>query len=169
MSTEPGPTAPAGREQPWSDDTAMHGQIVVVTDNPIGRAVVDIASVVGRRALLLADENVDQMPIDWLAAHPLDERDAFVMCDHDTPGMPELLRAALSGRAGYVAMMGSRRRAEAVFTDLEQTLPAETLRRLHVPAGLATGGKGPGEIALSVVAEIVAFSYGRDGGSMTAR
>ena len=40
------------------------------------------------------------------------------------------------------------------------------LEKLHVPAGLNTGGKAPGEIALSVVAEIVASSYGRDGGSM---
>ena len=38
--------------------------------------------------------------------------------------------------------------------------------RLHVPAGHDLGGKAPGEIALSVVAEIVAQSYGRAGGSM---
>ena len=37
---------------------------------------------------------------------------------------------------------------------------------LHVPAGHDLGGKAPGEIALSVVAEIVAESYGRAGGPM---
>ena len=37
---------------------------------------------------------------------------------------------------------------------------------LHVPAGHDLGGKAPGEIALSVVAEIVAESYGRSGGPM---
>ena len=37
-----------------------------------------------------------------------------------------------------------------------------------MPAGLNTGGKAPGEIALSVVAEIVAESYGRPGGPMRA-
>jgi xanthine dehydrogenase accessory factor len=66
-------------------------------------------------------------------------------------------------------MMGSRRRAEKVFDALEAELPAETLARLHVPAGLNTGGKAPGEIALSVVAEIVAVSSGRDGGPMKSR
>ncbi|NUR06449.1 MAG: XdhC family protein [Nocardioidaceae bacterium] len=157
--------APAGREQPWSDDAPEHGRVVVVTDNPIGRAVVEIARVAGRETVLLADEGVDQLPADWLAANPLTPRDAFVMCDHDTPGMEDLLRSALAGEAGYVAMMGSRRRAERVFAGL-QDLPAETLARLHVPAGLNTGGKGPGEIALSVVAEVVAVSYGRDGGPM---
>ena len=157
------------REQPWSDEAPEHGQVVVVTDNPIGRAVVAIAEVAGRRTTLLADEDVEQTPAQWLAANPLQEADAFVLCDHDTPGMEELLRAALDGKAGYVAMMGSRRRAEKVFDALEAELPAETLARLHVPAGLNTGGKAPGEIALSVVAEIVAVSYGRPGGPMKER
>jgi xanthine dehydrogenase accessory factor len=158
--------APAGREQPWSDDAAAGGRVVVVTDNPIGRAVVEIARVVGRPTMLLADEDVAELPIDWLAAHPLGPRDALVLCDHDTPRMEQLLRAALDGEAGYVAMMGSRRRAEAVFAALVD-LPDDARRRLHVPAGLDTGGKRPGEIALSVVAEIVAVAHGRDGGPMT--
>jgi len=157
------------REQPWSDDAPEHGQVVVVTDNPIGRAVVAIAEVAGRRTTLLPDEDVEQTPAQWLAANPLQEADAFVLCDHDTPGMEELQRAALDGKAGYVAMMGSRRRAERVFDALEAELPADTLARLHVPAGLNTGGKAPGEIALSVVAEIVAVSYGRPGGPMKER
>jgi xanthine dehydrogenase accessory factor len=157
--------APAGREQPWSDAEPEHGRVVVVTDNPIGRALVQIVELTGREAVLLADEDVAQMPVDWLAANPLGERDAFVMCDHDTPGMEDLLRAALAGGAGYVAMMGSRRRAERVFGNLRD-LDEATLARLRVPAGLNTGCKAPGEIALSVAAEIVAFSYGRDGGPM---
>jgi xanthine/CO dehydrogenase XdhC/CoxF family maturation factor len=159
-------STPQGREQPWSDAAAEHGQVVVVTDNPIARAVVRIADVVGRTTTLLPDEDVEQRPVDWLAEHPLGPRDALVLCDHDTPGMEELLRAGLAGEAGYVAMMGSRRRAERVFASLEEELPPETLARLHVPAGLDTGGKAPGEIALSVVAEIVAVSYGRAGGPM---
>jgi xanthine dehydrogenase accessory factor len=159
-------SAPAGREQPWSDDPAEQGRVVVVTDNPIARAVVQIAEVVGRRTTLLPDEGVEQTPAQWLAENPLDERDAFVLCDHDTPGMEDLLTQALEGRAGYVAMMGSRRRAETVFAWLTETMPPLALTRLHVPAGLDTGGKSPGEIALSVVAEVVAVSHGRDGGPM---
>jgi xanthine dehydrogenase accessory factor len=159
----------ANREQPWSDDAPEQGQVVVVTDNPIGRAVVAIAQIAGRRTVLLPDEDVDRTPAQWLAEHPLEEADAFVMCDHDTPGMEALLRQALASRAGYVAMMGSRRRAERVFDALEAELDAATLARLHVPAGLDTGGKAPGEIALSVVAEVVAVSHGRSGGPMRSR
>lgn len=162
----PDTRAPAGREQAWSDEGPEHGRVVVVTDNPIGRALVQIVEVVGRRTTLLPDEGVEQMPVDWLAEHPLGERDAVVLCDHDTPGMEQLLSAALESRAGYVAMMGSRRRAEQVLAWLSETMPPQQLQRLHVPAGLDTGGKSPGEIALSVAAEIVAVSHGRTGGPM---
>jgi xanthine/CO dehydrogenase XdhC/CoxF family maturation factor len=154
------------REQPWTDDLVVHGRVVVVTDNPIARALVQIAQIAGRSTTVLADEDVEQSPLDWLSEHPLEESDAFVLCDHDTPDVDLLLRSALEGRAGYVAMMGSRRRAENVFSTLSSELSEQTLARLRVPAGLNIGGKAPGEIALSVVAEIVAVSYGRDGGSM---
>src|SRR4051794_6481906 len=105
-----GMSTPQGREQPWSDAAPEHGQVVVVTDNPIARAVVQIADVVGRTTTLLPDEDVEQRPVDWLAEHPLGARDALVLCDHDTPGMEELLRAGLAGGGGHGAARGGRRR-----------------------------------------------------------
>jgi xanthine/CO dehydrogenase XdhC/CoxF family maturation factor len=157
------------REQPWSDDEHRRGLVVVVSDNPIGRAVVEIAGIAGRRTTLLDDEATDPSPLEWLTANPLSDDDALVLCDHDAPQAQEILQSALDGPAGYVAMMGSRRRAEQVFASLEQTTSADALARLRVPAGLDIGGKAPGEIALSVVAEIVAVSHGRDGGPMRTR
>jgi xanthine/CO dehydrogenase XdhC/CoxF family maturation factor len=158
-----------GREQPWSDETPVGGQVVVVTDNPIGRAVVAIAQIAGRRTTLLQDEATDPTPLEWLTEHPPAEDDAIVLCDHDAPNAAALLRLALDGQAGYVAMMGSRHRAEHVFASLEGSVSEAALERLHVPAGLNIGGKAPGEIALSVVAEIVAVSHGRAGGPMRSR
>jgi xanthine dehydrogenase accessory factor len=149
--------------------TAEQGRVVVVTDNAISRAVVQIAEIVGRPTTLLADDDVTQTPLQWLADNPLDERDALVLSDHDAPQADELLTTALNGKAGYVAMMASRRRAGRVLATLHESMPNEAMARLHMPAGLNTGGKAPGEIALSVVAEIVAVSYGRDGGPMTQR
>jgi xanthine dehydrogenase accessory factor len=166
MTSAPDRSAPQGREQPWSDEQPENEQIVAVTNNPIGRAVVDIARIAGRRTTLLADEDVEQMPLEWLSDHPLAPGDALVLCDHDTPQMDALLRHALTGQAGYVAMMASRRRAAHVLASLERSLPDDALARLHVPAGLDIGGKAPGEIALSVVAEIVAVSHSRAGGPM---
>lgn len=167
VSVSPGPSVPPGHEDPTSGAANPAGRIVVVTHNHIAAAVVAIAETVGRPTVVLDHRAPETDPMRWLDAHPLGADDALVFCDHDAPATLELLRSALRGDTGYVAMMGSRRRAEAVFTELEREgWQTEVLRRLHVPAGLDIGGKSPGEIALSVVSEIVAAAYGRSGGPM---
>jgi xanthine dehydrogenase accessory factor len=92
--------------------------------------------------------------------------DAVVLCDHDAPDARQVLLDALASEASYVAMMASRGRSATLLRDLAGT---PGLDKLHVPAGLDVGGKGPGEIALSVVAEIVAEAHGRSGGPMRSR
>lgn len=145
------------RQQPWSDQVVEHGRILVLSDNPIARAIAVIASTVGRTVLV---ESADD------GGPGLDPQpgDAVVLCDHDAPDAPAVLRAALASDAAYVAMMASRRRAAGLLDELVADGVAVT--SLHVPAGHDLGGRGPGEIALSVVAEIVAESYGRPGGPM---
>ena len=145
------------RQQPWSDEQAPHGRILVLSDNPISQAVAAIATAVGREVHVEAADD---------GGPGLDARagDAVVLCDHDAPDAPAVLRAALASGASYVAMMASRRRAAGLLDELvEEGVDVSTL---HVPAGHNLGGKGPGEIALSVVAEIVAEGYERPGGPM---
>ena len=113
-------------------------------------------------------QDADGEGVSALAGLALRDGDAVVLCDHDAPDAPQVLRDALASPASYVAMMASRRRAEGLLEELEQE-GAPGLEKLHVPAGLNTGGKSPGEIALSVVAEVVACAYGRDGGPMGRR
>ncbi|NPC43163.1 XdhC family protein [Nocardioides sp. zg-1230] len=146
-----------GREQPWSDDEVRHGRILVLSDNPIARSIAAIASTVGRTVVVEAADD---------GGPGLDPRagDAVVLCDHDAPDAPAVLRAALASEASYVAMMASRGRAAGLLEDL--TAEGVDVSTLHVPAGHDLGGKGPGEIALSVVAEVVAESYNRPGGPM---
>ena len=145
------------RQQPWSDDAAPHGRILVLSDNPIARSIAAIASTVGRTVVVEAADH---------GGPGLDPRsgDAVVLCDHDAPDAPSVLRAALASEASYVAMMASRGRAAGLLEDL--AAEGVDVSTLHVPAGHDLGGKGPGEIALSVVAEIVAESYDRPGGPM---
>jgi len=152
---------PADREQPWRDDETERGRVVLLTDNPISRAIATIAGTVGHEVVVIADDDGGPR----LGGLALREGDAVVLCDHDAPDAPQVLRAALASEASYVAMMASRRRSEGLLAELEHEA-APGLDKLHVPAGLDTGGKAPGEIALSVVAEIVAESYGRPGGPM---
>jgi xanthine dehydrogenase accessory factor len=152
------------REQPWSDEAPDAGRIVLLTRNPIAECIESIATTAGRQVSVI-EEDDDGRGAAALARLGLREGDAVVLCDHDAPDAPRVLRDALASPASYVAMMASRRRSEGLLSELRgEGVPG--LERLHVPAGLNTGGKAPGEIALSVVAEIVAVSYGRDGGSM---
>lgn len=155
-----------GREQPWSDDGAAAGRLVLLTRNPISEAMQAMATVVGRAVVVVADDT-DGRGVAAIAALGLASGDAVVLCDHDAPDAPQVLRDALASPASYVAMMASRRRSEGLLQELADE-GAPGLAKLHVPAGLNTGGKAPGEIALSVVAEIVAESHGRDGGSLRA-
>jgi xanthine/CO dehydrogenase XdhC/CoxF family maturation factor len=153
----------AHREQPWRDDEVRRGRILLLTDNPISTAIASIADTVGHEVVVIAED--DGGP--GLSGAGLRHGDAVVLCDHDAPDAPAVLRAALASDASYVAMMASRRRAAGLLADLEAE-NGPGLDKLHVPAGHDLGGKGPGEIALSVVAEIVAEAYGRTGGPMRA-
>lgn len=153
------------REQPWSDHD-VRGRVVVVTRNPIAEAIATIAGTAGREVVVV-DDDTDGRGVAAIADLPLREGDAVVLCDHDAPDAPRVLRDALVSPASYVAMMASRKRSEGLVAELGEEDVAG-LAKLHVPAGLNIGGKAPGEIALSVVAEIVAESYGRPGGSMRA-
>jgi xanthine/CO dehydrogenase XdhC/CoxF family maturation factor len=149
------------REQPWSDEARAPGRILVLTANPIAEAIRTIGTAVGREVVVLAEDEGGP----GLSSLAPTARDAVVLCDHDAPDAPTFLRDALASPAAYVAMMASRRRAEGLLGDLA----AEgfvALEKLHVPAGHNLGGRAPGEIALSVVAEIVAESYERPGGPM---
>ena len=155
------------REQPWSDEPAATARVVLLTRNPISEAIDTIATTAGRQVVVIAADD-DGRGVTALQEVGLREADAVVLCDHDAPDAPQVLRDALASPASYVAMMASRRRAQGLREDLERE-GAPGLPKLRVPAGLDTGGKLPGEIALSVVAEIVACSYGRAGGPMSAR
>lgn len=150
------------REQPWSDEGPRRSRVVLLTRNPIAEAIEVIATTAGREVIVIADD-AHGTGVEALAG--VRAGDAVVLCDHDAPDAPQVLRAALASPASYVAMMASRRRAAGLLAELTSE-GVSGLDRLHVPAGLDTGGKAAGEIALSVVAEIVACSYGRGGGSM---
>ena len=121
----------------------------------------------GRDAVVLADDDPEATPRERLAAEPPTSRDAVVICDHDAPEAYDLLRDAVASPAGYMAMMASRSRTAEVLAMLrDEGADAATLNRVHLPAGLNLGGKRPGEIALSVVAEIAAWSNDRNGRPM---
>lgn len=91
-------------------------------------------------------------------------RDAVVILSHDYKYELPVLEAVLGGEAGYVGMLGSRRRGKAVAAMLaERGMPHDAIARLRVPAGLDLGAEAPAEIALAILAEILALRKGRSG------
>jgi xanthine dehydrogenase accessory factor len=78
-----------------------------------------------------------------------------------------VLRKIVRQPAAYVGMIGSRRRVYAVFKLLkDEGVPVEELLRVHAPIGLDIKTETPGEIAVSVGAEILKVRRGGDAASM---
>lgn len=68
----------------------------------------------------------------------------------------EVLAQALATPAGYVGMIGSRRKRDALYERLEgQGISRAALEKVHCPIGLPLDGDTPAEIAVSIVAELV--------------
>jgi xanthine dehydrogenase accessory factor len=111
-----------------------------------------------------ADELVLRAPGEALAEARLDARAAVVTLTHDPRFDLPALAAALRSDAGYVGAMGSRathaRRAAALA---REGFGATDLARIHAPIGLDIGARTPEEIALAILAEMVAARAGRDG------
>jgi xanthine dehydrogenase accessory factor len=80
------------------------------------------------------------------------------------------LRRLLKTPASYLGLLGSRRRVRAVYRSLlEEGFGQEELSRIYGPVGIDIGSQTPAEIALSIMAELVAIKRGRLGGHMRAR
>lgn len=68
-----------------------------------------------------------------------------------------VLRWAVGTKARYVAMIGSKRKVIGVIKELEKEgVPAACFERIHAPMGFEIGAVSPEEIAVSVVAEMIA-------------
>jgi xanthine dehydrogenase accessory factor len=67
-----------------------------------------------------------------------------------------VLEQALSTKAGYIGMISSRQKRDAIYSALtEQGVSRDQLERVHAPIGLRIGGETPEEIAVSIVAELI--------------
>lgn len=76
----------------------------------------------------------------------------------------EALRAFIRQDTAYLGLIGSVTKAEKILGRLENDgFPRDRLEQVHSPMGLDLGGNSPGEIAISIIAEILALRYGRTG------
>jgi xanthine dehydrogenase accessory factor len=120
--------------------------VFVYGEAPVARALVDVAAAVGWEG------RAADISADIASAIPLDAG-AVVIASHGRDEI-EALTAAVRAGIPYVALVASRRRAAAVLGEL--ALTDEERARIHAPAGLDIGARTAPEIALSVLAEIIA-------------
>lgn len=67
-----------------------------------------------------------------------------------------VLEWALNTEAGYIGMIGSKRKTRIVYDNLkEKGVSEEALQRVHAPIGMDIGAETPEEIAVSIVAEMI--------------
>lgn len=87
------------------------------------------------------------------------KRDWLLIVTHDHPLDEEALRLALLGRARYVGLVGSRRKVYRLLQRVVSRQGQLDLSRLYAPVGLDLGAVSPGEIAVSIVAELIALRH----------
>jgi xanthine dehydrogenase accessory factor len=80
----------------------------------------------------------------------------------------ECMRAVLKARPRYAGMIGSKRRTNIVLERLrEQGASEELLREVRAPIGLDIGAVSPEEVALAILAEVVAERRGASGAPLS--
>jgi xanthine dehydrogenase accessory factor len=100
--------------------------------------------------------------IDWRVTRGLDERADAVVVATMGRGDEEALAAALAGPDGYVGLVASAKRADAVVAALRSAgVEEDALARLKSPAGLDLGPIRQEEVAVAILAELVAWRHAR--------
>jgi xanthine dehydrogenase accessory factor len=110
-----------------------------------------------------ADELLIGWPDEVMPDLNLGPQTDIVMLAHDPKFEDPAMEVALNSRAGYIGAMGSKNTSAARNDRLrERGFSDEQIGRIHGPVGLNLGGKTPPEIAISIMAEIVAVRRGKD-------
>jgi xanthine dehydrogenase accessory factor len=145
--------------------------LLIVGATEIAAVLCALAAPLGWRAVLIdprdallaeprfavAAERHAVMPAEAVADRIGGASTAVVIVAHDYKVELPVLRVALRGDVPYVGMLGSRKRAATVRAMLaEDGLAASEVARLRAPIGLPIGAQGAAEIAVSIVAELIA-------------
>lgn len=120
-----------------------------------------------------ADELIQAWPDEALAAACTESPSAstsVVILTHDPKFDLPALTSALRAGVRYIGILGSRKTHERRKAELrERGLTEADLARIRAPIGLDLGGRAPEEVALAILAEILAVRYGRDGHALAER
>jgi len=161
-------------------------RLVVCGAGHVGASLAKLAAFAGYQTTLLDDRaeflSRDRFPekqielvvaADWASA----VRDAIdngrgVSVAVVTRGHNEdeqCMHAVVRANPDYAGLIGSKRRTSIVIERLrEDGVPDDQLKKIHAPIGLDIGAVTPEEVALAILAEIVAQRRGAPGGSLSS-
>lgn len=116
-----------------------------------------------RERFSLADELIVAWPDEVLAKMDLNPATSIAVLTHDPKFDEPTLKVVLSHQVGYVGAIGSRKTNEERALRLQQQgLTREQIQQIHGPIGLNIGATTPEEMALAIMAEVVAARHGKD-------
>jgi xanthine dehydrogenase accessory factor len=149
-------------------------RIIAVGATHVGQVLADLAARIGYDVIIVdprtafaSEERLRGTPVlaDWpthsFKALKLDNRTAVVALTHAAHLDDEALIEALRCDCLYIGALGSKKtHAKRLERLRQQGLRDEDLARIRAPVGLSIGAKGPAEIAVSILAEIIKTSHG---------
>ena len=109
-----------------------------------------------------AERLIQAWPDEALAQSPLDRYSSLVVLTHDPKFDVPTLASALRSQAPYIGAQGSRVTHERRKQDLrQQGFSDADLTRIRAPIGLDIGSRTPAELAVAILAEVLAVQYDR--------
>jgi xanthine dehydrogenase accessory factor len=109
------------------------------------------------------DVIVDDIP-SWLESHTLPSTAYAVVVTRGHKHDIDALRALVSAPLRYVGLIGSRAKVKRIFDALRaEGVSPDALKGVHAPIGLDIGAITPQEIAVSILAELIAVKHGKIG------
>jgi len=152
--------------------------LVVFGATPVAQALLRIAPELGFRTLFVETRSQRLSGADWpTAVSDLNRLDQYaggelyaVYTDHDAPDLVKSLEALLPKNPRFIGLVGSRRHTGHHLEALRaKGVEEAAIERIQSPVGLDIGAVTPAEIALSIMAGIVARRRGRQGGWLENR
>lgn len=154
-------------------------RVIIAGAGHVGRELAALCAIIGLSTVIIDDRpdfaNHDRFPAafkivipqvsfaDCFAGLSISEDDRIVIVTRGHEHDRAVLFQALRTPAGYIGMIGSRKKREAIYESLrKEGVTAQDLARVHCPIGLSIGARTPAEIAVSIVAQLIALRAERN-------
>jgi xanthine dehydrogenase accessory factor len=166
-----------GEQDFFVEPLCRQGSVFIFGAGHIGRELAPLSKLVGFRTIAVDDRqefaNRARFPsadavlvLDSFAnamnGLNIDEESCLVIVTRGHAHDKTVLGLALATKAGYIGMIGSRKKRDAVYEALiEEGFTRDELERVHCPVGLDIKAETPEEIAVSIVAELIQARAGK--------